>query len=133
VHLLKPTPEQPSVTANTDTRPRVGDDQGRVLACAACQEGITTAAARIEVAGAHEHHFTNPQGYKFHIGCFSRAPGCRGSGEPSTEFTWFPGYSWQVEGCARCASFLGWRYRAGDHRFHGLILDKLVELDPPSS
>ena len=133
VDSLKPEREAASVVVGSHERPRVGEDGGRVLACAACRAAITTAAARIEVGGSHDHHFTNPDGHPFHIGCFSRAPGCRGSGEPSAEFTWFPGYSWQVEGCARCRAFLGWRYRSGAHRFHGLILAHLVELEPGDS
>jgi hypothetical protein len=130
---LKTDREKASVVVGTHEGPRVGEDGGRVLACAACQAGITIAAARIVVGGSQEHHFTNPDGYEFHIGCFSRAPGCRGSGEFSAEFTWFPGYSWQVEGCARCGAFLGWRYRSAEHRFHGLILPRLVELDTGKS
>ena len=133
VDSLKSDRKGPAAVVDIHERPGVGEGGGRVLACAACQAGITTASARIEVGGSHEHHFTNPDGYQFHIGCFSRAPGCKGSGEPSAEFTWFPGYSWQVEGCARCGAFLGWRYRSGEHRFHGLILVRLVELEPGSS
>ncbi len=132
VDSLKPGREA-AVVVGSHERPGVGEDGGRVLACAACRAAITTAAARIEVGGSHDHHFTNPDGHPFHIGCFSRAPGCRGSGEPSAEFTWFPGYSWQVEGCARCRAFMGWRYRSGAHRFHGLILAHLVELEPGDS
>ncbi len=117
----------------THERPGVDEVGGRHLACAACRAGVTTTAARIEVGGSHEHHFTNPDGYRFHIGCFSKAPGCRGSGAFSTEFTWFPGYSWQMEGCGRCGAFLGWRYRSAEHRFHGLILARLVELETGGS
>lgn len=104
-----------------------------MLACAACGQPVTTSAARIEVDGSHEHRFTNPNGFQFHIGCFSSATGCALAGDPSTFFTWFPGHSWQVECCARCGAHLGWLFRSADAGFHGLILDRLVETDPPES
>jgi hypothetical protein len=104
-------------------------DGGRVLACAGCGQPITTFAARIEVDGAHEHHFTNPDGYAFHIGCFSSVSGCRAVGQPDKGFSWFPGTSWQVELCTGCSVQLGWLYRGGERRFHGLILSQLVERD----
>ena len=45
------------------------------------------------------------------------------------EFTWFAGYSWQSELCSSCRAFLGWLYRKGDHRFHGLVLAGLIEIE----
>jgi hypothetical protein len=81
------------------------------------------------MSGAHEHRFQNPEGYRFHIGCFARAFGCVPLGNPTSEFTWFPGYSWQIELCGGCREHLGWLYQSGSRAFHGLILDRLVELD----
>jgi hypothetical protein len=127
---LKTAREQASVVVGTHPRPGADEGGGCDLACAACRAGITTTAARIDISGSHEHHFTNPDGYRFHIGCFSRAPGCKGNGAFTAEFTWFLGYSWQLESCGRCGAFLGWRYRSAEHRFHGLILTRLVELEP---
>jgi hypothetical protein len=43
-------------------------------------------------------------------------------------WTWFPGYSWQVELCGHCDEQLGWIYRSSDADFHGLILDRLIEV-----
>lgn len=90
---------------------------------------MTTTAARIEVDGAHEHTFANPAGFQFRIGCFSRATGCGTVGEPSTYWSWFPGHSWQVEHCTACGEHLGWLFRADLQGFHGLILDRLVEVE----
>ena len=105
----------------------VGDDRGRLLACAGCLQPVTTSAARIQVGGAHEHRFTNPHGFRFHIGCFSTAAGCSATSEPSTAFTWFPGYAWRVEACSRCGAHLGWLFGSAERSFHGLILDRLAE------
>ena len=115
------------------------DERGRprVLACAGCRRVITSDADRIEMNGSHEHTLDNPDGERFRIGCFANASGLLRIGRSSLEATWFAGYSWQSEVCAGCRVFLGWLYRRdgrtasplGDHRFHGLILDGLVEVD----
>jgi hypothetical protein len=74
---------------------------------------------------AHDH------GVVFRIACFAVAPGCSAVGEPTTEFTWFPGFAWQVATCRRCREHLGWLFLGPDDRFHGLIEDRLVEADGP--
>jgi hypothetical protein len=100
---------------------------GSALLCAACGQPITHESARIEMAGSHAHSFVNPDGLAFRIGCFGQAAGMRIVGESSSEASWFPGYRWQVEVCGRCRQQLGWLFRAGEARFHGLILDQLRE------
>jgi hypothetical protein len=111
-------------------RPGTSDeeDRGKILACARCRRPITTAAARIEVAGSHAHTFTNPDGLSFRIGCFGEASGLRRVSPQSSEATWFAGYTWQVEVCSGCKEQLGWLYRSGERTFHGLIVDSLVEV-----
>jgi hypothetical protein len=104
------------------------EDSGKILACARCRRPITTTAARIEVAGAHAHTFTNPGGFVFRLACFREASGlCRISPQ-SSEATWFAGYTWQIEVCAGCREQLGWLYRSGELAFHGLIVDCLIEV-----
>ncbi|EDV94752.1 protein cereblon [Drosophila grimshawi] len=36
------------------------------------------------------------------------------SGEPSTEFSWFPGYQWHIIICKFCAQHVGWEFKAVD-------------------
>jgi hypothetical protein len=117
-------------TTSKPPAPRLDDDRdrGRVLGCAFCRRPITTAAAAIEVGGAHAHSFTNPDGISFRVGCFSDAAGLLKHGPSTLDWTWFEGYSWQVEICAGCREQLGWLYRSRDQLFHGLILDNLVEV-----
>ena len=114
---------QASASAGDAREPR------RLLACAGCRRVITSIADRIEVNGSHQHIFVNPDNERFLIGCFANASGLRGIGASCLEATWFSGYAWQSEICADCRSFLGWLYRRGDHRFHGLVLDVLIEID----
>jgi hypothetical protein len=121
--MLKETSPGATPQSSLDDGPR------RVLACANCQRVITSTRQRAEMNGAHEHVFVNPDNQRFRIGCFSDAQGLLRVGPASLEFTWFAGYSWQSEICAGCRDFLGWLYRKGDHRFHGLVLDALIEID----
>ncbi|KAG7349149.1 ATP-dependent protease La LON substrate-binding domain containing protein [Nitzschia inconspicua] len=37
-------------------------------------------------------------------------------GYPSTENSYFPGYSWHITRCRRCAALLGWKFRQVDGR-----------------
>jgi hypothetical protein len=80
------------------------------------------------MGGAQAHTFTNPYGMRFHIGCFGHVVGCALEGEPTSYWTWFPGYTWQVENCGSCRQHLGWLFRSPTHVFHALILDRLVEM-----
>lgn len=95
------------------------------LRCAVCDHRITDRAYRCEQAGAHAHTFVNPAGIQFEIGCFVAAPGCGYAGAPSEEFSWFPGWSWQIALCTRCRSHVGWLFRCGGDQFHGLIFAAL--------
>ncbi len=95
------------------------------LYCFLCGNAITSTSERISVDGAHEHSFTNPHGYSFHIGCFRNAPGCIQEGIVTDDFSWFKGYSWRYALCADCQQHLGWIYDSQD-QFYGLILDRLI-------
>lgn len=101
------------------------DKSRRVLVCGQCKLEITNEDDRIEVNGGHEHSFFNPHGIVYRIGCFQSAPGCRSQGAPSSEFSWFPGYSWNIGDCARCATHLGWRFNGPEGVFFGLVLNRL--------
>ena len=126
-------PEDPRAPAET---PEIEDqtaDRGRghILVCRRCRAPVTDQGAAIEVSDSHEHYFVNPHGYDFRIGCFALAPGCIGHGPATGEFTWFPGYTWQMASCRGCTQHLGWRFRSPRQNFFGLILDRLLTLDEP--
>lgn len=98
---------------------------GERIVCRACSHLITSARARIEVGGTHEHRKMNPSGITFHIGCFRHAPGAKGWGGAFTEHSWFAGHTWQIALCTGCDSHLGWAFEATGDRFYGLILNRL--------
>jgi hypothetical protein len=100
---------------------------GIELVCVRCASVITSTASAIEIGGLHEYTQVNPGGFVWNFRCFSTAPGCSPVGNPSSQFSWFAGYTWQVEHCSRCALHLGWRFAGTDDSFHGLITERLVE------
>ncbi|MCX7678670.1 MAG: cereblon family protein [Spirochaetes bacterium] len=100
---------------------------GKRLLCRTCGHYITSSHAQREMDGKLTHVFTNPAGYVFRIACFSTAPGCTVTGEPTLEYTWFSGYQWSYALCGNCLEHLGWFYDSGNDSFYGLILNKLRE------
>jgi len=102
--------------------------------CKFCRRRITASSEQIAVNGQHAHICANPYGLLFEVGCFARAVGCQVTGNPTTEFTWFPGYAWSIALCAGCANHLGWHYTGKPpSEFYGLILSHLVEESSDSS
>ncbi len=117
------------VTSKDETGDREPKKDERLL-CSACSHPITRAQARTSVDGTHEHRFTNPHGIRFHLGCYTEAPGCRPVGTATEEHTWFPGHAWRVVVCASCRQHLGWSFYSPDGgRFFGLIVGRL---SPPA-
>ncbi|MEW6260062.1 MAG: cereblon family protein [Thermodesulfobacteriota bacterium] len=100
--------------------------QKEPIRCAACREPVTEERYRIAVHDSHVHVFTNPYGIVFEIGCFELTTGCRLVGPPSDEFTWFPGFSWQIAVCSGCETHLGWRFLSDVRVFWALVLDRLA-------
>lgn len=94
--------------------------------CARCSAVITTESNRTEMSGSHDHQFTNPAGYRYHIGCFDQALGCSISGSATDDETWFAGYRWRLANCGECNAQLGWFFDSGEHHFFGLILERLA-------
>lgn len=101
------------------------DDPDRAIRCAECEHEVTHPDHRTRRDGGFEHSFANPAGIVFRIGCFDEASGCGAIGEPSSEFSWFAGYTWRVALCRNCRTHLGWLFESTDDTFHGLILPRL--------
>src|SRR3990172_3188160 len=110
---------EPEVRVKSELKP---DD----CLCMLCSKKITSDKDRFIFNNHSEFQFENPTGYFFDIITFCAADGCREEGEPTMEFTWFPGYSWSFAFCSRCGSHLGWKYR-GEFSFYGLIKSRLIK------
>ncbi|MDY6935641.1 MAG: cereblon family protein [Spirochaetota bacterium] len=106
------------------------DDESRrehLILCKLCSNIITSPDNCIVINGKHQHTFKNPVGYTYQIGCFINAKGCIITGEPTTDFTWFSGFSWCYAICSICHIHLGWYYQSKISSFYGLILNHLIE------
>ena len=113
---------EPGKAPETDT-----GHGGRVLVCKACRSVITRRDLGMEVNGRHRHVFFNPHGLIFELGCFASARNIIPTGPKTDEFTWFPGFAWQVVACTGCSTQLGWRYTGNQGGFYGLIVSALLE------
>lgn len=103
-------------------------DEEKNIRCRACRHLITTTDHVFSIDGGHRHTFANPAGIVFEIGCFSAADGCANQGAPTSEFSWFSGYSWRFSLCSRCHGHMGWFYAGeGKPGFYGLILAHLIQ------
>lgn len=88
---------------------------------------MTDTDARAERGGLHEHSQVNPHGFIWRFGCWAAAPGCAAIGRPTSEFSWFAGYRWQIGECGGCGLHLGWLFSGDGDRFWGLIVERVVE------
>lgn len=119
---LKPG-EQTSSDAREDIE--IEDENEKVIRCAACGARVTHERERLTMNGSHEHEFMNPSGIRFVIQCFANASGCASEGEPSSVWSWFPGFAWQAEVCRACSAHLGWSFH-GTRTFYGLVKERLA-------
>lgn len=123
--------DQPQDILDPDLKSKLGitdEDPGDYIFCAACSHVISSSSQRIDVQGSHDHHFVNPHGFNFHVGCFAQALGCDISGGYEAADSWFMGYVWQIASCAGCHGHLGWYFSSQrGEPFYGLILDRLQE------
>jgi len=120
-HWTNQKSTKPQTKPNSKTQNEKHD-----LLCVNCRTSITANAYRIEVAGANQHHFTNPNAQSFDISLFEKA-NIVAHGITTSEFSWFPGYAWQIVLCPQCQIQLGWRFRRGDSPdFYGLITEHLI-------
>ncbi len=125
--LKSPAAPEKENGTDADTAIKEKAEDERLILCRECLYPITREEEQGEMAGARQHTFANPAGIVFTIGCFMAAEGCATVGPTSEEFTWFPGFAWQVGICRGCLAHLGWHFTAlSGAAFWGLILDNLI-------
>lgn len=57
--------------------------------------------------------YCNVYGYVYETITIHKATGLRlQNTQPSTEYSWFPGYAWTVAACSRCRKHMGWFFTA---------------------
>ena len=102
-----------------------GSDPSGDWLCYWCLQRVANDQDRFCYGGRDEFEFRNPERVQFEIITFARTLGCRDAGEPTLEFTWFPGHAWCYCLCGQCGQLLGWSY-SGPNDFTGLIKARLV-------
>jgi cereblon len=86
------------------------------------------------------HVYANPAGFLHEVLTATAAQGLAVAGPPTTEFSWFPGYAWEIAFCANCGSHIGWSFTAVEsdsltpHLFWGLRRQAIILVaDAPSA
>ncbi len=129
-HLVRSPSEKDAIKLLKSLMPNEGEKEpksAQYIYCRNCYKIITSPNERVEIYGAHQHTFANPHGLVFEIGCFSTAEGCGYTGPPTTEFSWFKGFSWRIAICSKCLTHVGWLFTStGAENFNGLIVDRLI-------
>jgi hypothetical protein len=120
--LVVPNIVEPEAQPETATS---HDDTGNDWLCAWCHNRVANEKDRFTYNGKDEFTFSNPQGVRFAIITFSQTLGCRETGSPTLEHTWFPGYAWSFCQCDQCGQHLGWYYTS-KIGFAGLIIARIV-------
>ena len=106
------------------TRTAAQDPAGDWL-CYWCLHRVANDQDRFSFDGKDEFVFRNPERVQFEIITFARTLGCRDTGQPTLEHTWFSGHAWCYCLCGQCGQHLGWSY-SGPNEFAGLIKARLV-------
>jgi hypothetical protein len=96
------------------------------LMCAACGHPVTKVNEKTDIFGRHDHAFAY-YNEVVQLGCFLNAPGCTGIERISHGYSWFRGYSWQIQLCENCYTQLGWKYMSQNDSFYGLVFNTLRE------
>ena len=97
--------------------------------CKVCKSVISEEAYLLIINSSTPYHtFTNPHGHTFHLVLFSHCESILPASPPSSEYTWFPGYTWTILCCTTCYEHLGWRFEGSNKmpsRFYGMIRNRL--------
>ncbi len=125
---LKKTIQDTELVTTEEREIKKSPQKGKIrYLCKKCKTLITWSTYKINVKDKFIHVCANPHGIIFEIGCFSYAQNYVPVDSPTLEFTWFPGYAWQIILCANCLTHLGWLYLSDKDHFWGLILKNLIE------
>jgi hypothetical protein len=120
--VVAPAIAEPSIDSRT--RESTSTEEGDWL-CAWCLNRVANERDRFQFDGKDEFGFSNPAAVHFDIILFSQTLGCRETGNPTLEYSWFAGHAWSFCQCDRCGHHLGWYY-SGPCQFVGLIKNCIV-------
>ena len=116
---------------NTKADKKRSSEDFKHIRCRHCENIIADTNALFSMRqGRTSLVFSNPAGVLFEILTLLYAQNLTFMGTPTSEFSWFSQYSWQVAVCSNCLNHLGWCYHAiyGEEPsiFYGLIRAELI-------
>lgn len=88
-------------------------ERKRPILCRRCGEELSDGSAVFAMtSGGSSEVFVNPHGVLHEVVTVHWARNLIVAGPPTTEFTWYPGYAWEIAYCARCREHSGWAFTA---------------------
>ncbi|MGK5095357.1 cereblon family protein [Deltaproteobacteria bacterium TL4] len=102
--------------------------QKRKFLCKICQTVISEEKYLLVTHGETPYHtFRNPLGLVFNIVTLSYCEALCPVSTPTSEETWFSGFTWTIECCVVCREHLGWCFEGTSepYRFYGLVYNRL--------
>jgi len=88
-------------------------EQCPVLCCRNCDEEIGKQEDIFSMSSeGPQGAYVNPGGYVHETLTLYKVKNLSLVGEPSTEYSWFPGYAWTICQCRFCDSHMGWKFTA---------------------
>lgn len=83
----------------------------RVLACRRCSKQLGDQQHIFSMSKeGPQGAFVNPGGHVHETLTLYKAKNLRLVGQPSTEYSWFPGYAWTITECLGCWNHIGWKF-----------------------
>eukprot|EP00092_Neocalanus_flemingeri_P092343 GFUD01117211.1.p1 GENE.GFUD01117211.1~~GFUD01117211.1.p1 ORF type:complete len:545 (-),score=176.61 GFUD01117211.1:89-1723(-) len=87
--------------------------QCRVLVCKRCSKQLGDQQNIFSMSKeGPQGAFVNPGGHVHETMTLYKAKNLRLVGQPSTEYSWFPGYAWTITECLGCWNHIGWKFTA---------------------
>ena len=85
----------------------------RVLVCKRCSKQLGDQQNIFSMSKeGPQGAFVNPNGHVHETLTLYKAKSLRLVGQPSTEYSWFPGYAWTITECLGCWNHIGWKFTA---------------------
>jgi hypothetical protein len=127
--LQEDAKKKESPAASSEHEPEMEGEEEQIFVCRRCSTEISSRRQLFAMrAASYVQVFPNPYGHMKVIYTLRDAKAVAIGGAPTSEFTWFAGYTWRIAYCAACGNHLGWLFEGVEEppAFYGLLKDELV-------
>jgi len=112
----------------------------RMLICRRCKEHLGDQQNIFSMSKeGPQGAFVNPNGHVHETLTLYKAKNLRLIGQPSTVYSWFPGYAWTITECLGCSSHIGWKFTSTNsklrpQKFYGITRTSIeVKIEVPET